>query len=263
MKTYVFLIILIILFACNEKNATLEKENIKCYPTVVKKDGKPLLVITYNQKNKPVSIKKYDGQKVAKKGEIEYNSEGKKTSLQYYNANDEPTKYVTYDYNRSQLLSRINYYMKTDSGNLVLQRYISYLYNEDGQIHSKYYYTMKDGSAVMKEYYSITYNSAGNATLKKHYNNKGGITSSSTFEFDEANNSFKNLSIFVMTPDMNNNNITKVIVTDIYDNILSDSYSSSYTYNDHNYPVKENRKFIGGKTVVYTYQYKTVNNNKN
>ncbi|MFD2247390.1 hypothetical protein [Pontibacter ruber] len=99
------------------------------------------------------------------------------------------------------------------------------------------------------------------AALIEEYSASGTKTRTLELHFDEKRhpqaNNVKYQKILVEPGYPHDHNITQVTARDAGGAVLeSKSYSNTYTYNEHGYPLQVVRTFLDGRSNTYTYTYK-------
>lgn len=263
MRLFTFSIIAIsISFSSCKKQKTLV-ENIKHYPKkIINYNSENQLlegdytIYTYNENNLLVR-KTYRNESnsppivISSSYTYEYNSDN--NVIKSYE--DEFFRfYLTYEYNSNKRIKKVTSYEKDYNDNFEIESWQTFEYDESGRLIRINSFT---GMGFNDSYKIYEYDNKQNITKivgYKIFDNNISKVTEDNYIYDNKNSISNNISTPKIGIDISNNNIIQKEYNyfDEDGNItFTQTFSYTYEYNDHNYPIK--KTYNSGNYSLYEY----------
>jgi len=289
MKNIITIAAVIVLFAfviesCKKdssSNVVAAKRQL-CYVTKQSKGADMLYEFIYDTTSTLLRINEYSKGALSNYSVYEYNSLRRKSVVRSYDGNNNATHYTTFDYLPTGYIKSASKYEKIKNGDFVKTYRNDYQYTNSGQVIKESFYSIDTlnqtgSSAKLYKIIAYSYDVKGNAVsvtvseVKETTNYYGGSNVSETIyqietlDYDGKYNLFKelpsvlssDLPLYTELNSISASNATKVIFNNLRGDILAQSYTTTYEYNEQGYPTKQTVIPIGGGSqTVYTFDYK-------
>jgi len=159
--------------------------------------------------------------------------------------------YQSFEYNVERKLERYDYFqLYRQTNDFVGKKCEIYEYNRQGKLQ-QISYCLTDTS-VINRYRIFEYDSFGMVSLALQYSSDDELDATIYYRFDGRSNPYHQ---FLPFPEQFSSNIQYKTFFQPDSQIGTDSYWSSFHYNDEDYPVREYRDIANQTWVLFEYEY--------
>lgn len=246
-------------FSCNNNN-DVNLEPPKNYLASIYQDSVKIAEFLYDKRKRVEEVKEFNTEGNLHSGMLNtFDSQNRNTLIKVYDSTRAGLLGIyELSYNADGLLHQVTF---QNSSNKKTNR-TAYLYNKTTKkVIQEYLYVIQDSTFHLDRYFAYTYNSKGNVIVRKEYEKSQVevtplLIKETTYEYDDYSNPYKNVSFLEGYNSFSTNNVIKATVKTVIGEILNETYSSEFTYNEDGYPVMEERLYVRNFDPTYIeYEY--------